>query len=446
MEHHCGIYGGLTITPTPASIGQHIINSLHSLQHRGYEGAGVSLLHNNTIWTYCGSGRVTDVFAPTIDSIPPSSMGIGHVRYSTTKTHSDTELQPIVRPHFTLVHNGNIPVSHHFPTATTTSDTINSALYLEQLITTGGWDQGLTQFMTHVGGSYCIAILTPNGIYVMRDRFGIRPLYLLTEDHGVWFSSETIPWEAHDCDMDNIRAVNPGEILRLDTNGIHPIYQHPQPQPMFCSFELFYFMSHKSMYNNERLENLRFRLGKFLGERESIKHHPAIVCPVPNSSIPAGKGFAQGSGLPYMEGLTKRANAGRTFILPSEDERTEACNRKFLFHPQIINGQHVYIIDDSIVRGTTMRSIIGAMRRLGARGVHVRILAPPIVSPCYFGIDMSTTTELIAHGRSLTEIQESIGADSLHYISIEDMKRVFQEDNVCTSCFTGTYDRRLLDW
>lgn len=460
MEHHCGIYCAID-----DGVDNFLIEGISDLQHRGYEGAGISFIDNsfidnsfignsNKITTFKGRGEVLDVFKD-YKYAPSSRLGIGHVRYSTTKkSNTDTlekELQPIHISNFSLVHNGNVPIADYLKeeydiVSDNNSDTFILYKLLEILSKERDWDSAVIEFMKMVPGSFCLGILVEGKIYVMRDRYGIRPLYLgLSKRGGYHVSSENNPFIRRD--IRTIRQVEPGEVLVMSSSfGCKTLYKHMSPQIAFCSFEFFYFMHHDSEYNEEKLWDIRFRLGQRLAEYETILNKNYIVTYVPNSSIPAAKGFAYQLGLECCECLVRNGTIKRTFILPTDSERISACNKKFSFIPNNIKGKDIFLIDDSIVRGNTMKSVVERLRKYGARSVHIRITSPPIKSPCYFGIDMSTKNELVAHNRNIKEIQNVIDADSLRYMDIKKMKEGFGESNICTSCFTGEYDTTLLEW
>ena len=273
-------------------------------------------------------------------------------------------------------------------------------------------------------------------------RYGIRPLVVGNNKMGYLIASETIALGTYNY----IRDIKPGEIIEINANKLNTVYQYPNTIPNFCSLEYIYFMNYKSKIQNKEIGQVRYELGKALGQLEIIYNKTnCIVVPVPNSSIPNGKGFADGAGLEYAEYITRNPKILRTFILPTQQDRQVACELKFGFLDKEIKQKIIYLVDDSIVRGTTMKILISKLRMVGASAVHVRIISPPVISPCYFGIDMSTHKELLAYGQDIANINKLLGSDSVKYLDINKLKEILKEP-VCTSCFTGQYDAKLLDW
>ena len=203
-------------------------------------------------------------------------------------------------------------------------------------------------------------------------------------------------------------------------------------------------MKPTSIHNNKRIKHLRYQLGFELGLQEEKVDRTSVVLSIPNTAVPAAQGFANSTNLEYHDHIVKNQNINRTFILPTNEERIDACHKKFIYSP-ILKDYNVYIIDDSIVRGNTLKAIIGQLREIGVRKIHLRIAAPPVISECYYGIDIPTKKELIGHNRTILEINEELGSTSLKYIDIESMKKIF-DDNVCTSCFDNKYNKKLVDW
>lgn len=456
MEHHCGIYCANDIY-----LNHDIIDGLRLLQHRGYEGAGVSYIKKGRMETYKKSGLVADVFKDFKFGSVVRSV-VGHVRYSTTKKSSiqimETELQPLIgkvkkangesNHNFALVHNGNIPIAPKLKIlfdiqSENNSDTLIVVKTLEKLYEIyGNWNDALIDFMNCVAGAFCFGILFENKIYILRDRFGIRPLIIgRSYSGGIHVTSESIAFKNNNVEI--IREVEPGEIIVIEDHQFNTIYKYPKPKLNFCSFELIYFMNHETVHNNETVEKIRYDSGFKLGldEREIVGN---VVCCIPNSAKHGSRGFADAIGLPYEDLIVKRTNVQRTFILPTEKERVNACNNKFIFCDEI-EGKDIYLIDDSIVRGTTMKSVVSKLYECGAKSIHIRVLSPPITHPCYFGIDMSTKEELIMNNRTIDEVRDHIGVESLRYLNVESMKSIFGE-NICTECFTGKYNRELMDW
>lgn len=444
MEHHCGIIGAIG-----NNIGEYVINGLYKLQHRGYESAGISY-NDNGLKLYKNLGLVNDVFNGF--NIGITNSAIGHVRYSTIKKASPeimlSEAQPFLsHDNFSICHNGNIPTINKIKkqfeiNVDNSSDTFVIMKLLERMYQKyNNWPDTLKFIMNTIPGSYCFLVLTCDNIYALRDQYGIRPLIIGKNNLGHCFVSES-------CALENfkfLRNVNPGEIVSVNNkNVLEVVYQCEKITPSFCSFEYIYFMNHNSISNDIKIEKLRYEHGYQLGLKEQNILENSIVVPIPMSSLPGAYGFADATKIPFELYIQKKINIGRTFILPTKEKRSFACQNKFIFgdESKIIN-KNIYIIDDSIVRGTTMKYIVKSLK--SAKSIHIRILSPPIKSPCYFGIDMSTKDELIAHNKTIEEIKNDLGVTSLKYIDIEAMTSIFKEP-VCTSCFTGKYNSELLDW
>lgn len=480
MEHHCGI---IAMSDNTNNIKGNLIANLNKLQHRGYESCGISFISNdinskNIIKTIKGLGTVKSVFPlepleslesqSQSNNLPNFNRGIGHVRYSTVKKTTEEKMLEECQPfqtfqsskyNFSLAHNGNIPtikniIKKYNIEINTNSDTFAIVKLIEKILDKyKNWNDTLKFIMNTVPGSYCFVILTENNIYALRDRYGIRPLVYGKSNSGFCIASETIALNNYKY----VRDILPGEIVCIDfqTNKLKlklkKIYQHPNKSHSFCSFELIYFMSDKSKINNITNNEIRYKLGYKLGESEiNIIENSIVVC-LPNTSIPNAKGFANAINKPYYDYIKKRKGMGRTFILNDQEKRAQACINKFLFDEKNLINKEIYLVDDSIVRGTTMKTVIKILKNIGVKSIHVRIMSPLITDPCYFGIDMSTKNELISfeNNNDIDNIKKELNVDSLKYISIDEMKNVFNANiniNVCTSCFTGNYNNELLDW
>ncbi len=474
MRHCCGVLGMVTArSPLRA---QSVVRTLHALQHRGYESAGLAYASSALgapahLTVDKGIGLVRKVFPKdTYTWAQQVTHAIGHVRYSTVSKQPSMEAQlaesqPLQAQTasgitFAVAHNGNVPnmraVCERFHLVLDfNSDTVAIVACLKALFDKhGSWYKAFANFLEHVAGSYCLVIATPNAVYAMRDRYGIRPLYLLEDSEGVMVASESVAFgarrQSQGCSM---RPVQPGEVVQLTPGAkAHTLYQHPSlPPQAFCSFESIYFMHYQSeLKGDTRVANVRYALGKALGEAE---HHPlpkdALVVGVPKTSIPAAQGYAEAVGRPFAQTLLQR-NTGvmRTFILPTKQQRQQACDRKFVYDAARIQGATIYLIDDSIVRGTTMHSVVARLRTYGAAAVHVRVPSPIIRAPCYFGIDMATREEMVSYpNRDAAAIGKQLGVDSLRYLALDTLKVILGKNStVCTSCFTGKYNKDLFDW
>jgi amidophosphoribosyltransferase len=467
MEHHCGVYGVSDLFAN-----QYLIPNLAKLQHRGSESAGICYVNsrNKNLILYKKLGLVNHVFDEFRFGCI-TQMGIGHVRYSTRSKMSMPEREAASQPflgkyhligniggieQFALIHNGNIPnigglITEYNLDPAIDSDTLIIVKLLEKIYARYKcWETTLTFLMNRVPGAYCFIIMTNDSLFAMRDRFGLRPLCLGHRNRGGYaVASESVALGDHNY----VRDVKAGEIIMITfskTFNVKTVYHAKNTIPNFCSLEFIYFMNHKSVvstegYQDTTIENVRYQLGFALGLEEETILENSVTTPIPNASIPSGKGFADGAKMPYEELIIRNPDILRTFILPTQEERKEACELKFEFVGDDIKNKNIYLIDDSIVRGTTMGAVISKLKGAGAATVHVRIISPPVISPCYYGIDMSTKDELLANNKTVEEITMQLGADSVRYIDINKMKHIFQEP-VCTSCFTGNYNKELLDW
>ena len=304
------------------------------------------------------------------------------------------------------------------------------------------FEEKLIEFIKNVNGVYCLIILRKDVMYCLRDSFGVRPLSICKKDNKFYISSETC---AFDFEYTDLQEVKPGEILRID-NEITQVYHHTQPETKMCIFEPIYFMNKDSIVNNQSLEQIRYNVGKLFGESESAYFENTIVGGCPETGNPYGEGFAKGVGLPYVQFMKKKKDCGRTFILPDNDKRIVAC-KKNLYVAEDIKGKNVILVDDSLVRGNTLTSVIETLRNCGAEKVHIRITSPPVENPCYFGVDIPSYDELIAHMYSIEEIRQKINADSLVYVSLDVVKKAIGiTEGFCSACFDGEYCDDLMNW
>lgn len=462
MKHHCGILA--IVQSTPLSF-VHVASALQKLQHRGYESAGIAYTHPQAhrVQVHKELGLVKDVMPSLCKTNPYATAAIGHVRYSTVPKHTRREAQlaesqPLLDSDagFALAHNGNVPTIRNIIQATSlsiefNSDTVALVALLRHYLDEAhhDWPTALATFMKCVVGSYCLAVLTADAVYVLRDRYGIRPLFLAHDpEHGVTMAtSETVALPERLRPL--AKPVPRGHVLKLVANQPPRIVyrQVELPRAAFCSFESIYFMH----YQSDTVAAQRNALGFALGQMETnpIKTDAIVVC-VPKTAIPGAEGYAKAIGRPFLlDAIERRKDVNRTFILPTREQRQRACDAKFVYQVEALRGKTVYLVDDSVVRGTTMRSVVARLRECGARTIHARIPAPVIRAPCYFGIDMATREEMIA-SPNLDEpaIAARLGVDTIRYLSLNTMKTILEQynDSVCTSCFTGKYQRDLIDW
>ena len=445
MHEKCGVFGVFSHHEDVARL---TFFALFALQHRGQESAGIATSDGKKLQLYAQMGLVSQVFdEDVLARLHGGYIAIGHNRYSTTGSSRQCNAQPILvgdpSNSIAIAHNGNIVNSENifnelcaagykFQSSTDTeviANLIHSSLEKN-------WLDRIRYAMRRIKGAYSLTIMTKDTLYGVRDPLGVRPLCLGTIDHGWVIASET-------CALDHIgatfvREIEPGEIVAIDDSGVKS-YREPSTRKALCIFEYIYFARPDSVIDNRLLYSARLAMGA-----ELAKEHPVdadVVMGVPDSATVAGNGYANQSGIKIGEGLMKNRYVGRTFIAPDQRIRELGVRMKYNPLPRMLNGKRVILVDDSIVRGTTTPQVVHMLRRAGAKEVHMRVCAPPIKYPCFFGVDMATRWELIAAHKSIPEIRDYIGADSLGYLSIEGLIRAVDlpEKNLCLACFTGDY-------
>jgi amidophosphoribosyltransferase len=444
MHESCGIFG---IYAPGVDVARITFFGLYALQHRGQESAGIATSDGKKIYLHTSMGLVSQVFTEDELAQLPGHIGIGHTRYSTTGSSRPINAQPIlVEANSTAIalgHNGNIvnskflrdELSHlGFEFSTTTDSEIIANLIMSSTERT--LVDKIKYAMRRLQGAYSLVILTKDKLIGVRDPMGVRPLCLGTIDGGWVIASESCAFGHTGAQF--VREIEPGEIVIINKNGVRSFTENG-PRKALCIFEYIYFARPDSIIQGKLLHPARQAMGKILAREYPVDAD--LVMGVPDSATAAGIGYAAASGIPYCEGLIKNRYVGRTFIEP--DQRLRDLGVKLKFNPlaETIAGKRLVVVDDSIVRGTTTPKVIAMLRRAGAREVHLRICAPPIRHPCFFGVDMATRWELIAAQKTVPEIRDAIGADSLGYISIEGLiEAVDLPKNIfCLACFTGEY-------
>ena len=444
MHESCGVFG---VYASNINVAQTTFFALFALQHRGQESAGIAVTDDNGIKVHTRLGLVSQVFTETDLALLTGYIGIGHNRYSTTGSSRPTNAQPIVAKSdgltIALAHNGNIINSkllrdelqergYHFHTST------DSEVIANLILASPGenWQQKIGHAMSRLQGAYSLVILTENELIGVRDPFGVRPLCLGAIDGGWSIASES-------CALDHIgaqftREIEPGEIVVIDSQGVKS-FKKKDGKKALCIFEYIYFARPDSIIQGKLLYQTREAMGRILAEEYPVDAD--FVMGVPDSATAAGIGYANASGIPYCEGLLKNRYVGRTFIEPDQRIREIGVQLKFNPLSRIIAGKRLVVVDDSIVRGTTTPHVVSLLKKAGAAEVHLRICAPPIRYPCFFGVDMATRWELIAARKTVPEIKEHLGADSLGYLSLDGLIRAVDlpRNIFCLACFTGAY-------
>ncbi len=443
LREACGVFG-IVGRPDAAAL---TAEALFALQHRGQESAGIAVLDEGGIQLHKGMGLVHEVFQADDIARLRGRSAIGHVRYSTTGASRPENAQPLyVRAHlgaFALAHNGNLVdaleardrLERQGAIFQTTTDT-EVVAHLMARSQAMSLEEAFQDALGRLSGGYAFAVLTPAGVLGARDPHGIRPLVLGELDGMPCIASETCALTAIGADF--LREVEPGEVVQLDAHaGVTVLTPGNPAQEKLCAFELIYFARPDSRCGGESIYQARRRLGQQLAREAPA---PAdVVLGVPDSSLPAAEGYATELGLPQELGLVKNRYVGRTFIHPAQHSRESGVQRKLTVVAEVVRGRRVALIDDSLVRGTTMRHLTRLLREAGATEVHVRIASPRYLHPCHYGIDTSNREELIAFAAQEDELRALIGADSLKFLSAQGVLRGTGRPDHCLACFTGEY-------
>lgn len=445
IHEECGVFGIFAKNQTVAARAYY---GLFALQHRGQEACGIATSDGKDIYFHKALGLVTEVFNEHIMKELKGHIGIGHVRYSTSGGNVHRNVQPIVAHYLqgeiALAHNGNLTNTADLKKSLaesgalfqTTSDT-EALCYLLARHGHGTLDISLGQAMAELEGSYAVVAINGGKLYAARDPYGNRPLVLGKIEDGYVVASESCALDAINAKF--IRDVEPGEIIIIDENGCQSIkYSHP-PQPAHCIFEYVYFARPDSTIDGVNVNQSRRRMGKILA-REIDNLDIDIVISVPDSGTTAAIGFSEESGQTFTQGILKNRYTGRTFIQPTQEMREQMVLLKLNPIREELDGKRVAVVDDSIVRGTTSRRLVALLRERGAKEVHFLVTCPPVTNPCYYGIDTAEREHLIAAKYNLEEICEFIGADSLHYLSLDGLlESVGGKPHFCTACLNGDY-------
>jgi amidophosphoribosyltransferase len=421
--------------------------ALFALQHRGQESAGIATSDGKRLQIHNGMGLVSQVFDEESLSQLTGHIAIGHTRYSTRGSSKVINAQPIVvgggANTIAIAHNGNIVNAENlyqdlinrgyiFRTSSDTEVIANLILSSPG----SGWVEKIRFAMHRLQGAYSMTVLVNDTLFGVRDSFGVRPLCLGTLNGGWVIASESCALDHIGADF--VRDIEPGEIISISSNSVEE-YREDSNKKALCIFEYSYFARPDSTISGRLVYQARQAMGAGLAEEHPVDAD--LVVGVPDSSTVAAVGYAQKSGMPLADGLIKNRYVGRTFIEP--DQRIRDLGVKLKFNPlsQVLNGKRVVVVDDSIVRGTTTPHVIKLLRKAGAKEVHMRICVPPIRYPCFFGVDMATRWELIAAQKTIPEIRDFIGADSLGYLSVEGLVKAvaLPREVFCLACFTGNY-------
>jgi len=449
LRESCGIVGLALNDRESDNAALPIYYALYALQHRGQESTGITVHDGKSAGTLKGMGLVPDVFKKYNLSDLKGFVGIGHVRYSTTGDSTIENSQPLIVNFMdrtiAIAHNGNLVNSADLVAEfeaegqvfLTSSDTeVIARLLVKELLKTDILG-AVEEVMRRLVGSYSLTILVDDTLVVVRDPLGFKPLCLGELDGGYVVTSESAAIDTIGGKL--IRDVRPGEVLIFKDGRYSSHHLFKTKNTAHCVFEYIYFARADSIIDGQLVYQTRIRIGERLLDEHAIDAD--IISPVPDSGITFAIGYSKKSGIDYIEGLMKNRYIGRTFIMPDQKMRETAVRLKLNTIRQNLEGKKVILLDDSIVRGTTSRRIVDMVRKAGAEEVHMRIGSPPIVSPCYLGIDMATREELVAAHKTVAGVEAVINADSLGYVSVEGLVEAvgIPADDLCLGCLTGVY-------
>ncbi|MDQ3099669.1 MAG: amidophosphoribosyltransferase [bacterium] len=445
VNEKCGVFG---IYNKPG-VARDVFYGIFALQHRGQDSAGIAVADGNEILVHKGQGLVTTVFHEDaiIDALCEGHIGVGHTRYATSGGSTIQHAQPVDRfDGIVVVHNGNLPVTDLLQTFLSDKKINIDGCNDTELMTAALWyymhKQGrslpdaITEAFPLFTGVFSLLVMTKDSIAAVRDQCGIRPLSLASFGEGYAFASETCAFDLIGAKF--IRDVVAGELVWVDSHGLHR-RQIVTPDQRLDIFEFVYFSRPDSILMGQRVNEVRRRMGKQLASENAVDAD--IVVPIPDSSIPAAEGFAEYSHIPYCNGLIKNRYIARTFIQPSEEVRKQTSKMKLVPLPEQLRGKNIVLVDDSIVRGTTIKYIARTLREAGVLKIHLVISSPPDIYPDFYGIDTPDQNKLIAFGRTNDQIKHVLGVDELSYISLGGMIAAtgVHAGQLCTACFTGEY-------
>ncbi len=453
LREECGVFGIYDFDGN--NVASTIYYGLFALQHRGQESCGIAVSDTEgpkgVVRVHKGMGLCNEVFTPEIVEGLRGNIGVGHVRYSTAGSSTRENAQPLVLNYIkgtlALAHNGNLvnaPELRHELEYTgaifqTTIDSEVIAYHIARArVNTPTVEAAVAEAMAKLKGAYSLVIMSPRKLIGARDPFGFKPLCIGKRDNAYILASETCALDTIGAEF--VRDVEPGEIVTITKEGIqsdrHMCFKDPAKEAR-CVFEYIYFARPDSVFDQVSVYHSRIQAGRFLAMDSPVEAD--VVVGVPESGNAAALGFALESGIPYGTAFVKNSYVGRTFIKPKQSSRESAVRIKLNVLKEAVDGKRVVMIDDSIVRGTTSDLIVSMLRDAGAKEVHVRISAPPFLYPCYFGTDIPSSDQLIAHGRTVEEIRSLLGADSLSYLRQERLLELSQGKPICTACFSGIY-------
>jgi amidophosphoribosyltransferase len=442
----CGIVG----IRDAGGVSFSIYYALFALQHRGQESAGISTFDGTRLHKHRGQGLVAEVFNPAVLRGLEGDVGLGHVRYPTTGANRPENAQPfnfLFRDrNISIAHNGNLVNARELRDeyeargqifCTTTDTELIAKVITDEMSNSGCIEDAVHRCMRILRGSYSVAMMLDGVLYGFRDPLGIKPMCIGKTGQGFIIASESVAIDALGGTL--LRDVKPGELVCIDEEGMRSMQIAVSDCRAHCIFEFIYFARADAVLDGALVYDVRRTIGEKLHEEAPVDADS--VCPVPDSGTAYAIGYSRTSHIPFVESLMKNRYMGRTFIMPSQTEREKAVRMKLNPIREHLKGRSVVLVDDSIVRGTTSRRIIGIIRDAGAKEVHVRIGSPAIKAPCYLGVDIPTREELIAPEKTEEEVRKSITATTLHHISLDALVECIGIDkkHLCTGCLTGCY-------
>ncbi|MBR6403051.1 MAG: amidophosphoribosyltransferase [Eubacterium sp.] len=464
LHEECGVFGIYSLSGK--NVSQDIYYGLIALQHRGQEAAGIAVSDTSgpmgNLSIKKDMGLVSEVFHKEDLQKLEGNIGVGHVRYSTTGGSRVENAQPIamnyIKGSLALVHNGNIVNASELKNEqmyrglahyTTSDSEVLAYEIIGERVKAGTIEEAIKNAASKLRGGYAVVVMSPRKLVGIRDPFGIKPLILgrkpassentskeeFDESYTYILASESTAITSVGGEI--IRDIEPGEIISITKDGIASDRGLCQVKRAHCIFEYIYFARNDSVMDGIEIHDARVNAGKALARKSRVDAD--IVVGVPDSGLAAAEGYALESGIPFALAFHKNSYIGRSFIKPTDEERRTAVHMKLSVLGNVVKDKNIVIIDDSIVRGTTMKQLIEMLRKAGAKAVHVRISSPPFLYPCYYGTDVPTAKQLIASHHSSEEVCKSVGADSLEYLSVEDFKTMVGDLPLCTACFTEEY-------
>ena len=439
----CGIVGVFN----KDEAANYVYLALHALQHRGQEAAGIVSTNGSEFYIHNGAGLVNEIFSKKgiIESLK-GKIAVGHNRYSTFGDESIANIQPL-HAHFdmgqiAIAHNGNIVNAISIKRQLVGEGAIfNSNSDTEVIIhllarsNKTSFVERLVEALSKLKGAFSLIVMRENELYAVRDPWGFRPLSIGKLDDAIIFASESCAFDLIGAEF--IRDVKAGEIIVANADGVHSFMPFKKQTLARCVFEYIYFSRPDSNLWGSYVYSIRKKMGQMLAKESPVEAD--IVIPTPDSGVPAALGFAKESGIEFDFGLIRNHYVGRTFIEPSQSIRNFGVRLKLNPARDVLDGKRVVVVDDSIVRGTTSRRIVKMLKNAGAKEVHLRIASPPVISPCFYGIDTPTKKELIASSHTIEEIRKYSTADSVAYLSLEGLKKVVGDTGYCFACFDGNY-------